>query len=85
MHRSKQPRRIVMPTQADDRMLRVMLRYDGPDSFQQFVADMGRRPEGKTLDRRDASGPYSPQNCRWGGCERAGEQSSSAHLVPIVG
>ena len=36
-----------MPTQADDRMLRVMLRYDEPDSFQQFVADMGRRPEGK--------------------------------------
>ena len=33
--------------------------------FANFVADMGIRPDGKTLDRKDHNGNYCKSNCRW--------------------
>lgn len=50
-------------------------------SFENFLNDMGERPTGTTLDRRDSRGNYEPKNCKWSSwVEQEGNRSDTVHV-----
>jgi hypothetical protein len=51
-------------------------------TFENFLADMGERPLGTTLDRVDVNGNYEPSNCRWVNAAAQSRNKRHAKLEP---
>jgi hypothetical protein len=47
------------------RGITVCAEWVGDGGFERFLAHMGSRPEGTSLDRIDSNGNYEPGNVRW--------------------
>jgi hypothetical protein len=48
--------------------------------FENFLADMGERPKGLTLERRNTNRGYYPRNCRWATRKEQGQNRRNARL-----
>lgn len=49
------------------------------ESFNNFISDLGERPEGTSLDRIDVNGNYEPSNCRW--ATRSEQQRNKSNTI----
>lgn len=54
-------------------------------TFENFHADMGERPEGMTLDRIDTNGNYEPSNCRWASHQQQGANRRNNRMLTLNG
>ncbi len=55
------------------------------DDFLNFLADMGRPPKEKSLDRLNNDGHYTPKNCRWATREEQGNNCINNRLITFGG
>lgn len=53
--------------------------------FDGFLADMGERPDGHTLERIDNSKGYSKDNCTWATCEQQSRNTRQNKFITYDG
>ena len=65
------------------RGIKICPRWRG--SFAAFFEDMGPRPPGHTLDRRQSNKDYEPSNCRWATPLEQSHNSSNPRFYTLNG
>lgn len=82
-----------MFTRCESPSFRSWMRYGGRGitvcdrwhSFVNFLADMGERPDGTSLDRINNDGNYEPGNCRWATILTQANNNSRSHRLTFSG
>lgn len=83
-----------MKSRCSDRKVKAYENYGGRgitvckrwiDSFSNFYADMGSPKKGQSLDRKDNSKGYSPDNCRWASILEQSNNKRSNRNITIDG
>lgn len=64
------------------RGITVCGRWLGSEGFENFLSDMGERPAGMSIDRKDNDLGYSPDNCRWASKQEQTVNKSDRKLAP---
>ena len=66
------------------RGIKVCARWLGDNGFAAFLADMGERPDGKSIDRfPDRDGDYTPDNCRWATNAEQARNTARAKMTDV--
>lgn len=55
------------------------------NNFNQFITDMGEKPDGYSLDRINNNGDYTPQNCKWSSKKEQQRNQRRTHKIIIEG
>lgn len=55
------------------------------EDFEKFLADMGERPSGTTIDRRNNKGNYTAGNCRWASNSEQARNRSVNRMLTVNG
>ena len=81
LHRCRNPKNVDYPRYGGRGITVTKHWY----KFENFLVDMGERPNGTTLGRINNDGPYEKSNCRWETSDQQNSNRSDLHWITANG